>query len=591
MDLENLKGYLKDTNQEEFLNEIREAQDQGLNNGEILCSFYAKSCYASLTNKKNKNITKTRDIENNIKSIIESGHGCYDEKTEVYTKDGWKFWPEVTNNDVFATLNSNGQLEWHKSINLVKYDYSGKMIEFKNRLIDLFVTPNHNMLVCQITTKEGRRGKNFNLFKLRKVEEILNIPHSHIKTLPTKVIIKSDLNPLYQLLGFAIGDGNITWDKLSFHLRRQRKIIYLKNLCNKLGIALEIGKNDTYRIKISKLDEVTNLSFREVKEFDTRELFNLIYDENKQKRIPNIIINNYYNNYKLLSSLLDGMMNSDGCIQEKSSIYDTTSSFLAGQFQFMLNLLGISCNISDAICYKREGNRNYLNRCSVIRNDTKPEFNKSLDLKYPKPNLIENWNGIVYCAEVPNHTLFVRRFGKAVWCGNSVIEHCNLNFMITDCSRVFTHEMVRHRIGTAFSQTSGRYVRTDQLNVVIDPILEPVYDLVEECRDYLEKWYKRLEERLKINEDKNFSIKKKKTSAMRRMLPNGQANEIGVTLNLRALRHTIEMRTASHAEWEIRYIFGQIYKIVKEKYPVMFFDSKEEIVDDLLEIKFDNKKI
>ena len=68
----------------------------------------------------------------------------------------------------------------------------------------------------------------------------------------------------------------------------------------------------------------------------------------------------------------------------------------------------------------------------------------------------------------------------------SVIEHVQLNFMITNCSRVFTHELVRHRVGVAFSQTSGRYVRSDVLNVVIDPILEPAYDLFEEARLYLE---------------------------------------------------------------------------------------------------------
>lgn len=173
----------------------------------------------------------------------------------------------------------------------------------------------------------------------------------------------------------------------------------------------------------------------------------------------------------------------------------------------------------------------------------------------------------------------------------SVLEHCNLNFMITDCSRVFTHEMVRHRAGTAFSQTSGRYVRTDELNVVIDPILSPASDLVEECREYLEKWYHKMEDRLKIADVTDFTTKKKLTSAMRRMLPNGQANEIGVSINIRALRHTIETRTNEHAEWEIRYIYNQIYKLVKNKYPAMFCDAKEETLDDLLQVTFKNHKV
>jgi thymidylate synthase (FAD) len=173
----------------------------------------------------------------------------------------------------------------------------------------------------------------------------------------------------------------------------------------------------------------------------------------------------------------------------------------------------------------------------------------------------------------------------------SVIEHCQLNFMVTNCSRVFTHELVRHRAGTAFSQTSGRYVRTDKLNVIIDPILEPVYDLVEEARLYLEDWYKKMEDRLKIDQVKDFGTKKKLTSAMRRMMPNGQANEIGVSFNLRSLRHTIENRTSRHAEWEIRYIFNQIYNLIKKKYKAMFFDAKEEEVEGLLEITFKNKKV
>jgi len=84
----------------------------------------------------------------------------------------------------------------------------------------------------------------------------------------------------------------------------------------------------------------------------------------------------------------------------------------------------------------------------------------------------------------------------------SVIEHATINFMVTNCSRVFTHELVRHRAGTAFSQTSGRYVRTDELNMIVDPILNPIADLCEEARDYLEKWYKRAKERLKLNEVK-----------------------------------------------------------------------------------------
>ena len=64
--------YLKDTDQEEFLNDIKEAKEKGLSDGEILCSFYAKACYASLTTKKNKNISKIRGIKKGKRAIKSS---------------------------------------------------------------------------------------------------------------------------------------------------------------------------------------------------------------------------------------------------------------------------------------------------------------------------------------------------------------------------------------------------------------------------------------------------------------------------------------------------------------------------------------
>jgi thymidylate synthase (FAD) len=201
----------------------------------------------------------------------------------------------------------------------------------------------------------------------------------------------------------------------------------------------------------------------------------------------------------------------------------------------------------------------------------------------------------------------------------SVIEHCSINFVATDCSRVYTHELVRHRVGTAFSQTSGRYVRGDEIKFVLDPILEPVKSLGLKLLMTTEEVYAQMCDRMGLNgtdgyarhmvltgipytnegdvilaalgtigldlsKPLNFDYKKKVTSALRRFLPNGQANEIGFTMNLRTLRQTIMARTSRHAEWEIRDVFGQVYRIVKEKWPLMFSDAKEETVEDLVEV-------
>jgi thymidylate synthase (FAD) len=173
----------------------------------------------------------------------------------------------------------------------------------------------------------------------------------------------------------------------------------------------------------------------------------------------------------------------------------------------------------------------------------------------------------------------------------SVFEHCNINFITSNCSRVFTHELVRHRVGSAYSQTSGRYVRTDAISFVHDPILDSVKDEIEQGLEYLQNLYRKMEDKLGINDIKDFSVKKKLTSAMRRILPNGQANEIGFSLNLRSLRHLIELRTSRHAEWEIRIVFNQVYDLILAKFPAMFQDVTREMVDGAYEITFKNKKI
>lgn len=194
----------------------------------------------------------------------------------------------------------------------------------------------------------------------------------------------------------------------------------------------------------------------------------------------------------------------------------------------------------------------------------------------------------------------------------SVLEHYNFNFITTGCSRVFTHELVRHRVGTAFSQTSGRYCTIDQdSELVIDPILDPckgqietIWGVMKENIDYLydqlglngidKCWNSVMLEQppwedLTAHEQVTvrqfgqergfefaqghdpfkasswtmpFSLKKKITSACRRLAPNGQSNEIGWSCNLRSLRHMIEMRTSPHAEWEIRKVFMDVAEML-----------------------------
>ena len=69
-----------------------------------------------------------------------------------------------------------------------------------------------------------------------------------------------------------------------------------------------------------------------------------------------------------------------------------------------------------------------------------------------------------------------------------------------------------------------------------------------------------------------FHEKKHKTSFMRRLAPDGVATGLVWTANIRALRHTIEMRTDPGAEEEIRLVFGKIGELARAESPALFGD-------------------
>jgi thymidylate synthase (FAD) len=176
----------------------------------------------------------------------------------------------------------------------------------------------------------------------------------------------------------------------------------------------------------------------------------------------------------------------------------------------------------------------------------------------------------------------------------SVLEHGCLNFIFADVSRVVTHELVRHRAGTAVSQESLRFVRLDTLSAYVPvEIREDERGMAIFTRTFeeLEKLQKELAERYAIDDGKAFAEKKKLTSAFRRMAPIGLATTIGWSCNFRALRHVIEMRTDPHAEEEIRFLFGRVFEITRERYPNLLGDFEIEEVDGLPWVRTENRKV
>lgn len=155
----------------------------------------------------------------------------------------------------------------------------------------------------------------------------------------------------------------------------------------------------------------------------------------------------------------------------------------------------------------------------------------------------------------------------------SVLEHASYTFVVHNVSRVATHEIVRHRAGAAYSQESLRYVRLVDVGFRVPPALGPLRQRCLEIVEQLEEFQVEAARELGIDEaGVPFHVKKEVTSALRRLAPIGLSTELVMSMNLRTLRHVVEMRTAPGAEEEMRLIFSRVAEIMLREAPGVFQD-------------------
>lgn len=159
----------------------------------------------------------------------------------------------------------------------------------------------------------------------------------------------------------------------------------------------------------------------------------------------------------------------------------------------------------------------------------------------------------------------------------SVLEHVTFNFGIRNTSVVMTQELIRHRVGTAISQESGRYVRPTELLIVDTPYMQNPANRERMTRKFERQWEDFLEEESLVDWDSiPFKEKKELTSELRGMLPMRRATNLAWSGNIRSLRHIIELRTSEHAEWEIRFVFGQVFDIMLQESVALFEDLRKD---------------
>lgn len=122
------------------------------------------------------------------------------------------------------------------------------------------------------------------------------------------------------------------------------------------------------------------------------------------------------------------------------------------------------------------------------------------------------------------------------------MDHVVYMFEIEDCSRVTTHQLVRHR-AVSYDQESQRFSAATREGVVTPPSIQSN-----------EVAYKAYDEALKTvysTYDKMVGAGIPKEDA-RYILPSAIKTKLVMTLSARSLMHLVWQRTALQAQWEIR---------------------------------------
>lgn len=370
---------------------------------------------------------QTESYYGNVNSF--GARSCYSDDTEILTENGYKLFSDLNYNDKVATLNSNKQLEYHIPDEIIKEKYVGDMYEFKNWNIELNVTPNHKMYV---------KKRNYNEFELLpaeskfswdravlkktcnytgKKQEWFYFPENlrELKNQKTPFVEKVNMDLWLEFMGYYLSEG-------STRISTQNK----RNKVN--GKIYECG---IFKVQISQSETVKPLYFEKIKQcldkmpfhynisragnsyfvISNKQLAHYLirFGKSKDKFIPSDLLSL---TKPQLVILLDALMLGDGTIDKNtnSKTYFSSSYKLMSGIQELLLKIGSFGNI---LKENRKDEDKKENQMYYMTINSNPDKNYT----YSKP-IINNYNGYVYCVNVKTHIIFVRRNGKAVFCGN-----------------------------------------------------------------------------------------------------------------------------------------------------------------------------
>lgn len=382
-----------------------------------------------------------KKLMNGDLGVATGEQGCYSEDTEVLTKTGWKYWPEVTKQDELATL-KDGKLVYEFPSAVVCYSVETEMIAWKNRAIDILVTPNHNMYVQK---QQNTRTKQ-NKYEFILAEDCTQSQYEILRTADWGGVSEQNFSiPSYT---HNKGKGKVTLPEIK---------VNSISFARFLGLYIAEGSSDkqvniaqSHLEKAKKAEKIiASIGFKYTKK-DCGFVINSVQlsaytkplGRSWEKRVPSWI---KHGSKEVICAFLEGYALGDGHTWERGyRCYYSCNRELLGDVQDMLVKTG---NVG--ILKQRPERPGSYYQGRLIKSK-RPQYellerpNKTKSWLDKRDKYLVPYKGNVYCATVSSHILYVRRGGKPLWCGNTILRYTETSLLADTVLRPLEHYLHAH---------------------------------------------------------------------------------------------------------------------------------------------------
>ncbi|HEY2308162.1 MAG TPA: glucosaminidase domain-containing protein, partial [Streptosporangiaceae bacterium] len=342
---------------------------------------------------------------------------CYDAETRVLTRRGFLFFRDLADDDELATRTPDGLIEYHSPIARQHYRYGGPMYHFKSGTIDLLVTPDHQMLGLphhryfrRLPDRRGyvrREGAEPDLVPaqaMRDRAEFWHIPalaHWGGETTVTEAPVRCTPEQWAAFVGLWTAQGSADRSSQRVSVRAGGA---LAEPSRRLLAPIALAAGAPLRATSMDRPDRMRYSLRYGPLHDWLEPIRTSVDQ----RIPRELLQA---SPEVLAAILAGLWLGDGGKDRRHfAVYTTSSRQLADDVAELAIKLGFGASIGRTKITPPMRNPQYT-VCLKAHETYNLRLSKHL-------RVIDDWEGDVYCATVPNHTLLVERNGRITWCGN-----------------------------------------------------------------------------------------------------------------------------------------------------------------------------